>query len=353
MIGRSAFEAEWPRIEKRLHRSLWHRRVPPTAREDLVQETGLRLFKVWERVDPERDPWPLALTIALNALRDQMRSESRQQKTQLDDAIAEPDAETAALARIELDRVHDALARLTAPQRSALLAEVGVGSPLEEGPAAQKMLRLRARKRLRGILDGAYGFVGFLGGAAYRRGRSLRRWIGSGEQVAAYAPVAAGVLAAVAIGGFAWDSHPIHRPLAVPEHGAYVAAAMVRPKSSSAPVISAPVRQMPPSALASDFQTPRVTAPSGGGNGDAGSSGPIPDGYSVSATVSASAGGHSVQTFISSHTQETTYALTTVIDRLAGRRTPSELPDPHIDVRQDVDGKTVVHVGTHRIRLPY
>src|SRR3712207_3371775 len=101
-----SFESEWPSTATRLGASLRRRRVPAAMVDDVVQETGLRIFRTWERVDPDRGLWPLALTIAINILRDHLRSEMRKEAASVPHpAVFEPDPEVIALARIKLDRV--------------------------------------------------------------------------------------------------------------------------------------------------------------------------------------------------------------------------------------------------------
>ena len=195
-----SFEVEWPPVADRLATALRKRRVPAQLAEDLIQETGLRLFQFWERVDPGRDLWPLALTITLNILRDQIRTDNRRREVVVPDDLVEHDTETAALARIELGRVQEALIQLTASQRSVLLAEVGAGTQPHTSPSATKMLRMRARKRLRALMESASAAVGALGNVVHK---SLR-WgssSGVGEQLGPATSVAAGVIWATALGG--------------------------------------------------------------------------------------------------------------------------------------------------------
>lgn len=200
MAERRSFEVEWPPVADRLATALRKRRVPAQLAEDLIQETGLRLFQFWERVDPGRDLWPLALTITLNILRDHIRADNRRREIVVPDEAVEQDTEAAALARVELGRVQEALVQLTDSQRSVLLAEVGAGMHPQASPSATKMLRMRARKRLRALMEGASAAVGSLGSVVHR---SLR-WgssSGLGEQLGPATSVAAGVIWATALGG--------------------------------------------------------------------------------------------------------------------------------------------------------
>ncbi|MGH2756698.1 MAG: RNA polymerase sigma factor [Actinomycetota bacterium] len=155
------FETEWPQLAGRLKSFLVRKQVAPDRREDLVQETALRLYGIWERVDRSRSAWALTATIALNLIRDEGRRNGHCYP------VAEPpevnctdDVEQIALARVELRRIQAALAKMTAAQRAILLAEVGVVSNgvAKPGPAT-KMRRLRARRKLRQVLERALGLV--------------------------------------------------------------------------------------------------------------------------------------------------------------------------------------------------
>jgi DNA-directed RNA polymerase specialized sigma24 family protein len=197
---RQSFEAEWPPVARRLQIALQHRKVPRAMTEDLVQETGLRLFVIWDRVDPDRDIWPLALTIALNVLRDHIRMQTRRNQIAIPDAQIDHDTEVIALARVELEQVHAALDQLTAGQRSALLAEIGAAEQPDESASSLKMLRLRARKRLRTLIDDASAGVAAFELALQRLWRSAPA-TPLAEQFAPAVSVAAGLLCAVTLGG--------------------------------------------------------------------------------------------------------------------------------------------------------
>ncbi len=152
----------WPTVEPRVRSLLANKGVPPSRRDDIVQETGLRLFTMWERVDQSEPPSGLAITIALNLLRDEARRYGRAHFTEvLPEMPSSDDVESAGIARLELHRVKEALGRLSSARREVLLAEVGGGGehlPLR-GAAAVKMLRMRARRELHALLDKAQGIV--------------------------------------------------------------------------------------------------------------------------------------------------------------------------------------------------
>ena len=145
---RHRFEAIWPDLAVRLDAFLARKQVPTAHREDLVQETGTRLVGMWEEVDQSRDTWPLAMTIALNLIRDRARrGVDRELASEIPDVPSIYNVESAGLARVELSKVRDALPQLTARQRAAVLAEVGnvIGA---ESSGVDKMTRSRARRKL-------------------------------------------------------------------------------------------------------------------------------------------------------------------------------------------------------------
>jgi RNA polymerase sigma-70 factor (ECF subfamily) len=102
------------------------RRVAPRPEdaEDLVQETYLAAFRAWIDGRPPRKVEPWLATICLNLARSgYRRSARRPDEVPLDHAktvIALGDAEAEALAKIEREIVHDALAQLSDGQRVAI-----------------------------------------------------------------------------------------------------------------------------------------------------------------------------------------------------------------------------------------
>ena len=150
---RSHFESCWRELEPRLRGMLAARRISTDRHEDLVQETALRLYGMWERVDSTRPSWPLAKTIVLNLVRDEFRTKRVLEPLETSpDKAFDYDLEAQGIARIELERVRVALASLTELQRRSLLVEIGVhseGLPVEN----DKMTRSRARKRLAALLE--------------------------------------------------------------------------------------------------------------------------------------------------------------------------------------------------------
>jgi hypothetical protein len=153
----SSFEAVWPDLERRIHRFLSSKNVPDSQREDVVQETGLRLYRMWAQVDPQGSPIGLALTIAMNIVRDNARRDSHRTVVEIEPELpALCDVERSGLARLELSRVRRAMTELTPAQRSVLMSELDRNErPPEASAAAIKMLRMRARRNLSAILERA------------------------------------------------------------------------------------------------------------------------------------------------------------------------------------------------------
>ena len=203
--GTHSFEQQWPDLARRLDTMLAGKRVPPHKRDDIVQETGLRLFRMWGQVDPERPLWALVVTIALNLLRDEARKRPEREVLGLvPDRAADQDVERAGLARLEWRRVQSAMNQLSPDHRSILMAELGDDfETSSRGPNATKMLRMRARRRLNALLDVASA-SGVVIGIRVRRlfdferhVIAIRSLMSSTENLAA--PAAAGFLSAVAL----------------------------------------------------------------------------------------------------------------------------------------------------------
>lgn len=172
------FESEWRTLAPIVERALARRGVPKWLRDDVIQETALRLYRSWDQVDPDRGATGLALKIANNALWDE---QNRRRVVELPGVLPEraaaDDVEGAGLARLELRRVGSVLALLSPTHRSVLLAEVGQGSEPSSSSAATKMLRLRARRKMRSLLDAASAGAGLVLAprAMWRALRSTRR----------------------------------------------------------------------------------------------------------------------------------------------------------------------------------
>ncbi|HYP22269.1 MAG TPA: sigma factor, partial [Actinomycetota bacterium] len=153
----AAFGEAWAELEPELRRSLAS--APANVVDDVLQETSIKLLRVWDSIDHDRPALPLAVTIARNALRDELRRSARHSHAELwEEARVRDDLDTVVSARLELARVGSELTRLTPGQRAALLAEVG-GGPRPADTPRIKMLRSRARARLRELVAQAGAFV--------------------------------------------------------------------------------------------------------------------------------------------------------------------------------------------------
>ena len=155
----SRFDEAWPALERRVRSVLAARGVRGEELHDLTQETGLRLFRAWDTLDPERPVQPYATTIALNAWRDGLKRAATTRETLIASVPEQPDVldvERTVLARLEVSRVSAALRLLRPRDRDALMAE-------EAGPA-HRMARMRARRELLAAMERASAFLGALAG---------------------------------------------------------------------------------------------------------------------------------------------------------------------------------------------
>lgn len=154
MDAEEFFANGWPELVSDLRRMLAKAGAPLHEQDDLVQETALRLLRMWDAIDPERPVAPLAARIALNAWRDHWRRlGSREQLGPVPDAVGTADTERAGLARVEVRDVARALARLRPETAGILRRAISDSAGLTArvpGPAtpAQRMARSRARRTL-------------------------------------------------------------------------------------------------------------------------------------------------------------------------------------------------------------
>lgn len=153
------FEAQWPLLERRARVFLSRKRIPACDQEDLLQETAMRLLSMWDSIDQSRALWPLTSTILLNLIRDRSRCAPRHDVVALLPEMESPhDVERTGLARIELERVRRAMNHLSNTHRSVLMQELRWNEHSVASPA-EKMLRMRARRKLRSILEKVSGLV--------------------------------------------------------------------------------------------------------------------------------------------------------------------------------------------------
>jgi DNA-directed RNA polymerase specialized sigma24 family protein len=179
------FATEWPALVPKLRGMLARAGAPAADREDLVQETALRLYRMWSDIDQERGVEPLARRIATNAWRDQWRRRGeRELLGDVPDAPASHDTERAALARVEVGEVSRALSRLRPGVADVLrmAATEFEGATSADGgtPAALRMARSRARRALAASMRVACGFAVFVFTAARAFGRPARTAVATG-----------------------------------------------------------------------------------------------------------------------------------------------------------------------------
>lgn len=155
------FSHVWPDLARRLAAYLAGLGVPVSDREDLVQETALRVYRAWGSVDLARPIEPFIRTIAANAWRDQLRRTcDAASLCELGERPSrEPDVEDVVAARWEVHRVARALTCLSLRQRELILAAGSSPVPARSS-ASVRMARSRARRALRTALDTSFVAVG-------------------------------------------------------------------------------------------------------------------------------------------------------------------------------------------------
>lgn len=171
------FAREWPSISRRLGGVLARNGASAHDREDILQETALRLYKVWDTIDQERGVEPFARTVALNVWRDSCRRASftREVTGDVPDVAGADEVERASVARDELRRVGLALLRLR-PKEQSVLREAAAAAFDDDpaiAPASLRMARMRARRHLTAVLRTASALAGLLG-ALRSRSRAVR-----------------------------------------------------------------------------------------------------------------------------------------------------------------------------------
>jgi DNA-directed RNA polymerase specialized sigma24 family protein len=149
------FATRWPALIPELRRALAKAGAPAAERNDLVQETAVRLLGMWERIAWDRPIGALAHRIALNAWRDQWRHRgAREVVGPVPEQQAAGDTERSALARVEIGEVARALADLPANTANVLRlaaaeSEIApVGAAVGAASPALRMARTRARRAL-------------------------------------------------------------------------------------------------------------------------------------------------------------------------------------------------------------
>jgi len=147
-----SFDEAWPELAERLRRSLAARGVPAQDRDDVVQETALRVYRVWDSLDPTRTPWPFVVTVAVNFWRDIVRERTGRIAQVHPSATIEvtddQDVERDVLARQELARVRVAWRALAPEQQRLLLATEEFSDTVRPLRPAERVARMRVRRQL-------------------------------------------------------------------------------------------------------------------------------------------------------------------------------------------------------------
>lgn len=164
------FDDEWAALAPRLSMVLAAKGVHAQDRDDLLQETALRLYRVWETLEADQPVWPFAVTIALNLWRDQLRAAVVRQRHVLTanladagpDAVTTCDVERTVLARQELAQVGAVMRELEPEQRRLLLANDEVATVVAPLRPAERMARMRARRELARLVGRASAAVALL-----------------------------------------------------------------------------------------------------------------------------------------------------------------------------------------------
>jgi DNA-directed RNA polymerase specialized sigma24 family protein len=226
MDANEFFANRWSALVPGLRAALAKAGAPEADRDDLVQETALRLFGMWEQVDQDRPVAALARRIALNAWRDQWRRRgTREVVGAVPEQASAQDTERAALARVEVGEVSRAFASLrpSTVQVLQMAARAAEGQGVDREPvlASVRMARSRARRALAECLKVASAIV-----AACVTGV---RWLGRPARSA----TVAGAMVSVAL-VFAW-SLPAMNHTPGPRWDAQPLSAAETPATSTAP----------------------------------------------------------------------------------------------------------------------
>lgn len=145
------FADTWPAMTDRLRRTLAARGVPTQDRDDVIQETGLRVYRAWSDIDPARPLWPYVVTVALNVWRDLLRERAGRRTSDWSVEVElrdDHDVERAVLARHELASVTAAMRVLPAEQRRLLLATEELNDVVRPLLPAERVARMRVRRQL-------------------------------------------------------------------------------------------------------------------------------------------------------------------------------------------------------------
>ena len=181
----ASFESVWTDLGPRLKNALVADGVERYLAEDIVQETGTRLFVRWSHLDTTTSVMPLALTIARNQVVDHHRKYGKVEPQEMPlQEVLGFDVEEQAMARMHLAAVYRALRKLNPRYRTLLLAEAGYVGMSPGGPAT-RTARSRARHGLKLLMesasDAAWVAVGPIGTAIRRFSVKLKQLGGRPE----------------------------------------------------------------------------------------------------------------------------------------------------------------------------
>lgn len=224
MVETREFDDVWAEMRDRLGRVLASRGVPAQDREDLLQETALRLYRVWDNLDPAQPVWPYAVTIALNLWRDSLRSAATHVR-EVSPSVAydnpdDLDVERTVIARQELATVSAALRQLAPEQRRLVLETDELTSVVRPLRAAERMSRMRVRRELARVVGRASAIAALI-------------WLRRPHRAQAFAAAAfTGALAATVFAG----SPAVSVTTAAPSAPMVIAPAVARPVAVSRPV---------------------------------------------------------------------------------------------------------------------
>lgn len=260
LYDRESFDDAWPALAERLRRSLTARGVPAQDRDDVVQETALRVYRSWPRLDPSRSVWPFVITVGINIWRDIIRERTGRiaqvHPTDHIEVTADLDVERDVLARQELANTVVAIRSLAPEQRQLLLASEEFVDTVRPLRPAERVARMRVRRQLAravGRVSAAFALIWLR-----RPGRS------SGAVATAYA----GAIAAAVLTSPAMVTAPaitaLPSPHIAPHHVTHRAPAAAVARSGAVhpakPVVAASVVPSSPT----DVAAPQIGGPAAG-----------------------------------------------------------------------------------------
>jgi DNA-directed RNA polymerase specialized sigma24 family protein len=223
LYDRESFDEAWPALAERLRRTLTARGVPAQDRDDVVQETALRVYRSWTGLDPNRPAWPFVITVGVNIWRDVIRERTGRiaqcHPTEHIEVTADLDVERDVLARQELANTVVAMRALAPEQRRLLLATEEFGETRRPLLPAERVARMRVRRQLARAVGRASAVLVVLW---------LRR---PGRTTGVVATAYAGALAAAVLTSPAMAPMPAISALPAPHaaiHSAHHAAASTR-----------------------------------------------------------------------------------------------------------------------------